>query len=360
MGKNQLLNAVLQKLTTDPASPVSGQIYYNTTNSVLKYYDGTAWKNSGDMTGDDIVAAINASTSSIIDARLSAAAQAAVTNSHTHSNKSTLDLITAAFTTAYATKLDGIEAGANITDAANIGTSIYGSAAKTSLVDADQLALLDSAASNVLKKITYASVKAALKTYFDTVYNMYTHPSGDGNLHVPATSTTNGGKFLKAGSTAGSISWASLAISDVASLQTTLDAKETPTGAQNKATTAETNAKAYTDTKISDLIGGAGTALDTLNELAAALGDDPNFATTTANAIASKTGKAAVTIGDGTATTFTVNHTLNTQDVVVLIRESASPYAQVIADVEVTSVTSVKISFALAPTSGQYRVIIVG
>jgi len=38
----------------------------------------------------------------------------------------------------------------------------------------------------------------------DTVY---THPTSDGNLHVPATSTTNDGKLLTAGSTAGSISW---------------------------------------------------------------------------------------------------------------------------------------------------------
>lgn len=37
--------------------------------------------------------------------------------------------------------------------------------------------------------------------------NNYSHPSGDGNLHVPATSTTNDGKVLKAGSTAGSLTW---------------------------------------------------------------------------------------------------------------------------------------------------------
>jgi hypothetical protein len=38
--------------------------------------------------------------------------------------------------------------------------------------------------------------------------NNYVHPSDDGNLHVPATSTTNNGKVLKAGATAGSIAWA--------------------------------------------------------------------------------------------------------------------------------------------------------
>lgn len=37
--------------------------------------------------------------------------------------------------------------------------------------------------------------------------NNYTHPTGDGNLHVPATGTTNAGKVLTAGATAGSISW---------------------------------------------------------------------------------------------------------------------------------------------------------
>ena len=35
----------------------------------------------------------------------------------------------------------------------------------------------------------------------------YAHPIGDGNLHVPATSTTNDGKVLTAGSTAGSLTW---------------------------------------------------------------------------------------------------------------------------------------------------------
>jgi len=37
--------------------------------------------------------------------------------------------------------------------------------------------------------------------------NNYAHPTGDGNLHVPATSTTNNGKVLTAGATAGSVAW---------------------------------------------------------------------------------------------------------------------------------------------------------
>lgn len=38
-------------------------------------------------------------------------------------------------------------------------------------------------------------------------FNNYTHPTGDGNSHVPVTSTTSEGLYLKAGSTANSASW---------------------------------------------------------------------------------------------------------------------------------------------------------
>jgi hypothetical protein len=37
--------------------------------------------------------------------------------------------------------------------------------------------------------------------------NNYIHPTGDGNFHVPITETTNSGKVLTAGSTAGSLTW---------------------------------------------------------------------------------------------------------------------------------------------------------
>jgi hypothetical protein len=45
--------------------------------------------------------------------------------------------------------------------------------------------------------------------------NNYTHPSGDGNFHVPVTGTVNSNKVLKAGATAGSLSWGTLTYTDV-------------------------------------------------------------------------------------------------------------------------------------------------
>ena len=59
--------------------------------------------------------------------------------------------------------------------------------------------------------------------------------------------------------------------------------------------TADTNnlkaAKDYTDTKVAAFVDSAPEALDTLNELAAALGDDPNFAATMATNLGNKADK---------------------------------------------------------------------
>ena len=43
LSKNQLQNAVIQVLPSDPSGAVAGQIYYNSTGNVLKYYNGTDW-----------------------------------------------------------------------------------------------------------------------------------------------------------------------------------------------------------------------------------------------------------------------------------------------------------------------------
>ena len=70
--------------------------------------------------------------------------------------------------------------------------------------------------------------------------------------------------------------------------------------------------------------------------------------------------KYATDIGDGSATAITVNHNLNTMDVTVLVRENVSPYSQVITDVQIVDANKIKLLFATAPSSGQYRVVVTG
>lgn len=55
-------------------------------------------------------------------------------------------------------------------DITNIAEATHAATSKTTPLDADELALVDTAASNVLKKLTGTNLKAYLKTYFDTLY----------------------------------------------------------------------------------------------------------------------------------------------------------------------------------------------
>lgn len=48
--------------------------------------------------------------------------------------------------------------------------------------------------------------------------NAYTHPTGDGNLHVPANGTGNSGKALVATATAGSVAWTTLTAAHISDL----------------------------------------------------------------------------------------------------------------------------------------------
>ena len=70
--------------------------------------------------------------------------------------------------------------------------------------------------------------------------------------------------------------------------------------------------------------------------------------------------KYAASVGDGTATSYTVSHNLGTKDVTVAVYDNSAPYAEVICDVQHTSTTAITLLFSVAPTSNQYRVVVHG
>jgi hypothetical protein len=65
-------------------------------------------------------------------------------------------------------------------------------------------------------------------------------------------------------------------------------------------------------------------------------------------------------IGDGSATSFNIAHGLGTTDIVVQVRQTASPYAVVEVDIEVTSAAAARVAFSSAPAAGAYRAVVVG
>lgn len=109
------------------------------------------------------------------------------------------------------------------------------------------------------KQLTTEDFTTALKNKLAGIADgatNYVHPTGDGNLHVPATSTTNAGKLLKAGATAGSMTWSTITISDITGLQASLDSKSnasdvyTKTEVDNKLTGVVTSGNVYTKAEV--------------------------------------------------------------------------------------------------------------
>lgn len=71
------------------------------------------------------------------------------------------------------------------------------------------------------------------------------------------------------------------------------------------------------------------------------------------------TKKAAGNVGNGVNTSFAISHNLNTRDVVVNVYDN-STYDTVECDVVRTDVDTVTVSFAVAPTTNAYRVVVIG
>ncbi len=136
-------------------------------------------KNRANHTGTQSADTItDGTTNKVLSSTMKTHYDEAYTNNHTHSNKSDLDLVS----------------GTNTGDETviSIGGLVNGATEKTTPVDADMTVLTDSASSNTLKKLSWGNIKSTLKTYFDTIYNNYSHPT-----QTPITSDNSNGIVIQ-------------------------------------------------------------------------------------------------------------------------------------------------------------------
>lgn len=146
------------------------------------------------------------------------------------------------------------------------------------------------------------------------------------------------------------------------------EARANHTGTQTASTISDFNTAV--DARISTVVNGAPAALDTLNELAAALGNDPNFAATISTSLgaldtrvdalegSSAAASYKQTFGDATASTFTITHNLGSIDVMIEVVRLSD--GQTVYPVPTRpSVNTVGLDFgATVPASNSHRVLV--
>jgi len=193
----------------------------------------------------------------------------------------TLDFVVASqtdenFTTADHSKLDGIEANATADQSdAEIRAAVEAATDSNVFTDADH-SKLDAieATADVTDATNVAAAGAVMESDSTTAAMSFVidedNMASDSATKVPTQQ----------------------------SVKAYTDARETAitTAYQSYADQAEVDAKAYADTEIAALVDSSPAAMDTLNELAAALGDDANFSTTVTNSIATKLALAGGTM----------------------------------------------------------------
>jgi len=446
LNKNELQNAVVQNLATAPATPLAGQVYYNTVDNQLYIYNGTRWEVAGNAVQSGLLSArpaagsvdtgtiyyatdnylfyysdgstwqqtnafgnvvtetsygqasgngtatnyaradhthgtpaLGTATPNAI-AGVTGSAGSATTPSkedHTHAFTPAADLSMAGF------KLTNVGTPSADTDAANKGyvdSVAQGLDTKASVVAATTTnGTLATAFANgqVVDGVTLATNdRILIKNQTDATANgIYTvnasgAPTRSTDMNV-GSEFPSAYVFVEQGTVNADTGWVCTNNAPVTLGSTNITwtqfsgagtytanngvvlngsvfsfAPESGKGLQTGASGAAIKLATTSGLNVtSDLAVGAGNGISVLTN-------------TVAIDSAVVVSKYAASVGDGSATSYTVTHNLNTRDVIVTVYDNSAPYAEVITDVAHTTVNTVTIAFSVAPTSNQYRVVV--
>lgn len=338
ISQNQLLNAVLQKDSGGPSGPVAGQVYFNTQTGRAYYYNGSAWvgmdSEGATMTGANIIDAINAENAKTInEARLTV----------THPTKASLGL-------DQVTNNKQVNAMATATVDGHVptwdgtgGDKLKGGYEVVSDLSVELGATAKLATAQGVKTYVGTTVSAVDAMRYKGAIDASGNPAfptspKKGDTHKISVSGTIGGVAVEAGDMIIALadkSGATIA-ADWNIIQANID------GAVIGPSSATNNRIAVFDNSANKIKDSGKTTTD-FSEVGHT---HPYASKYSANLTASAT--------------QTVTHGLNTEDVAVMIRESAGDKQQVFADVKITGANTIEITMATAPTANQYRVTVIG
>jgi len=445
LNKNELQNARIQNLSTAPSSPVEGQIYFNTVDKIVYFFDGTTWiPTSGsleviqdaigayvsggtgltatytDSTGTTVIDLDNTavtpgsygSTTAIptftVDAqgRLTAAGTVNVATNLSiagDTGTDTVDLLTDTLTVSGGEGIDVAVTNNTITVSAEDATSSNKGVASFDAIDFTVAAGAVTLNAERVQDIVSSQIVAG-----EGIDVSYDDTAGTLTVDAEIATTTNRGvaSFADADFT---VTDGAVSIKNVnLATQTTGNYIATIAGTANEITVSGSGSEnsAVTiglpdDVTITGnlLVGGNLNVTGTVNSVNTT---QVNIVDNKINLNTDFTGAPVADAGirvergsetdveilwnessdkwtvtnDGTnyhaitrkyvetlnsvATSYTVTHNLGSTDVLVQVSQAASPYSKVETDVELTSASAVTIKFAVAPASGEYKVVVIG
>src|SRR5499427_4043483 len=399
--KNELRNAAVQNLGSAPASPVKGQLYFDTTANILYWYNGTAWIAA--QSGASLNPATTVTTQAIGDAPVVGTLVTYAREDHKHGQP--------AFGAPTAQTVFGAASATG--SAATLPHSDHTHGTPTHL-NADHAAINHSALAPPTADVSWGGFKltnlgapvaatdAATKGYVDAAISglawkdtvrvastANVNVATGGLVAVDGVTTVGGDRVLLKNQTAGAENGIYVAAagawarsSDAAAAGDLLNAACFVSEGTTNADTAwvmTTNAPITVGTTSLTWVqfsgagtyvaGGGLTLTGNTFDVGAGSGitvaadtvavDTTVIATRayvdTGSAVAHKYA-AALT---GTASPETVTHNLNTRDVQVVVYNGASPYTAVTVDWDAATVNTVTIRYNPNLGAG-YRVVVVG
>lgn len=348
--QNEIQNAVVQVLASDPSSPIEGQIYFNSVSNRLRTFDGSVWTEYGDASaagnvtqgsnsggagrmkvsaGADksiadlsgVVGIVKTDTNGVVSAASAGTDYVTGSSTNTFTNKT----IDANGTGNSISNLETADFASNVIDtdttlAANSDTRIATQKATKAYVDGKVVGLLDY--QGAIDASTNPNFPAASKgdVYKISIAGKIGGASGtdvQAGDEIIANADNAGGTLASVGA-----SW------DIVQ-GNVLAASTTVAGYVELATQAETEAKT-----------------DTVRAVTPA-------------SLATFTRKVTATIGDTSSTAITVTDNLGTKDKIANVRDAATD-VEVICDIDYNTTNTTVFTFAVAPDTDAYKIVIIG
>lgn len=337
LAKNELQNASIQNLSSAPGSPVEGQVYYDTTLHQFGVYQNSAWAYHADKTF--LLARANHTGSQTAST---------ISDFDTQVRTSRLDQMAAptADVSINSKKLTNVATPTSSTDAANkqyVDDTVASISWKDEVACATTANITLSGEQTIDGVLTSTSRVLVKNQTTDTQNGIYVSGSGSWTRATDADSSaklSGAAMFVRGGTTLGGSRY-------VCNVTGTITI-----GSTSITFVAFAGGGTYTggngiDVTGSVITGKAGSGLSF---------SGGNFIVDRSTVMS----RYSANIGDGSTTSITVTHSLGTKDVIVQIFDNSTPYSQLECDVQHTSTSALTLVFAVAPTSNQYRVVVIG